>query len=93
MSLRIVDPVVVMPDMDSKIESLKLILRFAKKKGRDPKIQIKNPEKSIKKIKKIYTRHGTAAGGTAAGGRVYIFDFFMIFLDFFLFLDFFNENL
>ena len=41
MSLRIVDPVVVMPDIDSKIESVKLILRSAKKKGRDPKIQIK----------------------------------------------------
>ena len=40
-SLRIVDPVVVMPDMDSKIESVKLIFRFDKKKGRDPKIQIK----------------------------------------------------
>ena len=41
MSLRIVDPVVVMPDMDSKTESVKLILRFDKKKGRDPKIHIK----------------------------------------------------
>jgi hypothetical protein len=41
MSLRIVDPVVVIPDMDSKIESVKLILRSPKKKGRDPKIQIK----------------------------------------------------
>ena len=50
--------------------------------------------KNQSKKSKIYTRHGTAAGGTAAGGRVYIFDFFMIFLDFlFLFLDFFNKNL
>ena len=51
-------------------------------------------QKNQSKKSKIYPRHGTAAGGTAAGGRVYIFDFFMIFLDFlFLFLDFFNKNL
>ena len=47
MLLRIVDPVVVMPDMDSKIESVKLILRFAKKKGREPKIQIKTQDNVV----------------------------------------------
>ena len=47
MSLRIVDPVVVIPDMDSKIESVKLILRFAKKKGRQPKIQIKTQDNVV----------------------------------------------
>ena len=47
MSLRIVDPVVVMPDIDSKIESVKLILRFAKKKGREPKIQIKTQDNVV----------------------------------------------
>ena len=47
MSLRIVDPVVVMPDMDSKIESVKLILRFAKKKGREPNIQIKTQDNVV----------------------------------------------
>ena len=47
MSLRIVDPVVVMPDIDSKIEAVKLILRFAKKKGREPKIQIKTQDNVV----------------------------------------------
>ena len=47
MSLRIVDPVVVMPDMDSKIESVKLILRFAKKKGRLPNMQIKTQDNVV----------------------------------------------
>ena len=46
-SPRIVDPVVVMPDMDSKIESVKLILRLAKKKGREPKIQIKTHDNVV----------------------------------------------
>ena len=36
-----------MPDMDSKIESVKLILRFAKKKGREPKIQIKTQDNVV----------------------------------------------
>ena len=47
MSIRIVDPVVVIPDIDSKIESVKLILRFAKKKGREPKIQIKTQDNVV----------------------------------------------
>ena len=47
MSLRIVDPVVVIPDMDSNIESVKLILRFDKKKGSDPKIQINTQDNVV----------------------------------------------
>tara|TARA_B100000073_G_C23681593_1_gene552756 strand:+ start:416 stop:742 length:327 start_codon:yes stop_codon:yes gene_type:complete len=33
--------------MDSKIESVKLILRFDKKKGREPKIQIKTQDNVV----------------------------------------------
>ena len=62
--------------------------------GGGPLIKVHRAQPSQREGMRIYTRHGTAAGGTAAGGRVYIFDFFMIFLDFlFLFLDFFNKNL
>ena len=47
MLLRIVDPVVVMPDMDSKMESVKLIFRSAKKKGREPKMQINTQDNVV----------------------------------------------
>ena len=46
-SLSIVEPVVVMPDIDSKIESVKLKFRLDRKNGREPKIHIKTQDNVV----------------------------------------------